>query len=230
MDGLRKKAIDLFDFALDANVTLAYIDEDGDVVTLVDEEDLHDVMRQSLNPLRITVKLNAEKGGRSFTRSSGSSTPMISPRNQNILPNLNGGVSEILKSVPEPFRDALFGSPRNRNTLPNVNNSVSEILKSVPEPFHEGLSKLSLDLATKASSSVPGLAELVDSLSKMGNTFINPPSETQAGTESSKPCGASGSAMAASMNKETEVSKDEGAVSEAMPPVNFDPLKARNLG
>ncbi|KAL6973187.1 hypothetical protein U1Q18_027367, partial [Sarracenia purpurea var. burkii] len=45
----------------------------------------------------------------------------------------------------------------------NLNDGVSEISKSVPDPFHEGISKLSLDLATKASSSITGLAELVES-------------------------------------------------------------------
>lgn len=42
---------------------LTYVDEDGDSVALVDDDDLNDVAKQSPNPLRITVKLNAEKTG-----------------------------------------------------------------------------------------------------------------------------------------------------------------------
>ncbi|GKE97919.1 hypothetical protein Tco_0021270, partial [Tanacetum coccineum] len=33
------------------------VDEDGDVVTLATNDDLHDIVKQSLKPLRITVKL-----------------------------------------------------------------------------------------------------------------------------------------------------------------------------
>lgn len=106
LDGLRVKVCGLFKFAAEADFTLTYVDEDGDIVTLVDDEDLRDAMSQSLNPLRIVVKLN-ERSGRSYTRSSGSSTPMRSPSFQNPVPNLERSVSEILKSVPEPLREAL---------------------------------------------------------------------------------------------------------------------------
>ncbi|XP_059657983.1 protein JOKA2-like isoform X2 [Cornus florida] len=111
MDGLREKVLSLFNFAPDVDLTLTYVDEDGDVVTLVDEEDLHDVMRQSLNPLRITVKLNSDKGGRSYARSSGSSTPMRSPRVQNPSPIFSTGVTEILRSLPDPVRKVLSKLP-----------------------------------------------------------------------------------------------------------------------
>ncbi|KAJ9675329.1 hypothetical protein PVL29_024325 [Vitis rotundifolia] len=76
INGLRAKVITLFNLVLDADLTLTCIDEDGDVVTLVGDEDLHDVMRQRMKVLRITVLLNIGKDGRSHTRSSGSSTPM----------------------------------------------------------------------------------------------------------------------------------------------------------
>lgn len=176
MDGLRVKVCGLFKFAAEADFTLTYVDEDGDIVTLVDDEDLRDAMSQSLNPLRIAVKLN-ERNGRSNTRSSESSTPMRSPSVQNPVPNLDRSVSEILKSVPEPLREAL--------------------------------SKVSHDLASKASSSVPGLAELVDRFSKMGQPYTNPLSGIQAGTESSSQIEASRSAMGpSSMNKEPEALKD----------------------
>ncbi|PIN14877.1 hypothetical protein CDL12_12490 [Handroanthus impetiginosus] len=107
MDGLRKKILSLFSLAPDTELMLTYTDEDDDVVALVDDEDLRDVVRQDLNPLRITVKLNAEKNGRQFNISSGSSTPLRSPQVQQPLQNLNMGISEILRSVPEPLREAL---------------------------------------------------------------------------------------------------------------------------
>ncbi|XP_047329939.1 protein JOKA2 [Impatiens glandulifera] len=132
---LREKIINLFGFSPETDFTLTYVDEDGDVVTLVDDDDLYDVMNQSLNPLRITVKLNNRNGGFS-TRSSGSSTPM-------------------------------------RSHQPFDLNGISKVMKSVPEPLRETLSKLSLEVASKASHTGPIIAGLVDSLSKLGQS-VNP--------------------------------------------------------
>lgn len=107
--GLRDKIIHLFNFAHDAELTLTYIDEDGDVVTLVDDEDLQDVVRQDLNPLRISVRLNAaERSGRPSARSSGNSTPLRSPRVQPPFLNLNSRVSDVLKYIPEPLRESVM--------------------------------------------------------------------------------------------------------------------------
>ncbi|XP_052181629.1 protein JOKA2-like isoform X2 [Diospyros lotus] len=194
MEGLREKVLGLFNFAPDSDFTLSYIDEDGDVVTLVDEEDLCDVMRQSLNPLRITVKLNAEKGGRFYARSSGSSTPMRSP------------------GVQHPS--------------PNLNNSVSQILKSVPEPFRETISKLKVDLASKAASSAPGLTELVEYLSKFGHSFVNPNSEFHVATESST----EGAGMGASMTKEPEGSRDDRATNAKFEGTTFKTNEVNSNG
>lgn len=36
---------------------MTYVDEDGDMVNLAADDDLDDVVKQSLNPLRITVNL-----------------------------------------------------------------------------------------------------------------------------------------------------------------------------
>uniref|UniRef100_A0A5B7B204 Protein NBR1 homolog n=1 Tax=Davidia involucrata TaxID=16924 RepID=A0A5B7B204_DAVIN len=198
MGRLREKVLSLFNFAPDADPTFTYIDEDGDVVTLVDEDDLLDVVRQGLNPLRITVTLNTEKGGRSYARSSGCSTPMRSPRVQHPLPSLD--------------------------------TSVAEILKSIPEPFCEALPKLSLDLASKAASSAPGLAELVHCFLKMGQSYLKPVSEFQAGVESSTQSGASGSTMDASgTTKGPEAPKDDGATSEVLPNAKLEEPKNAKL-
>ncbi|XP_043705919.1 protein JOKA2-like [Telopea speciosissima] len=105
---LRVKILGLFKFAPDADLSLTYIDEDKDVVTLVDDDDLHDAIKQCLNPLRINVLLNSPRAGRYDTRSTGSSTPMRSPRIQvPSFSHINSGVTEVLKSLPEPFCDAL---------------------------------------------------------------------------------------------------------------------------
>ncbi|KAK3037522.1 hypothetical protein RJ639_030330 [Escallonia herrerae] len=185
MDGLREKILGLFKFSPSADLSVTYIDEDGDVVTLADDEDLCDVVRQSLNPLRVIVNLNGEKSGKSYARSSGSSTPMRSPRVQ--LP------------------------------LPNLNTSVSEILRSVPEPFREVLSRFSFNLASKANSSAPGLSELIDSLSKVGLTYLNQNSDLQAGAESSTQTDAALGGMGASHSEDQGASKSEMGKSETLP-------------
>ncbi|XAR50242.1 hypothetical protein NMG60_11004512 [Bertholletia excelsa] len=207
---LKEKVASLFSFAPDADLTLTYVDEDSDIVTLVDDEDLFDVMRQSLNPLRITVQLNAEKGGGFYTRSSGDSTPMRSPRVSHPLPNLNNGVSEIMRSVPEPVRDG-----------------ISEILRSVPEPVREVFSKVSQDLASKAASSAPGLADFVDCLSKMAQSYTNPVSEFQAGTESSMQERALGGAVGASMGKVPDASGSDGSMLQGIPNASFEEVKSK---
>ncbi|XP_057459971.1 protein JOKA2-like [Actinidia eriantha] len=190
--GLREKVLCLFDFAPDADFTLTYIDEDGDVVTLVDEEDMCDVMRQSLNPLRITVKVNTERGVRFNARSTGNSTPTRSPSVQHPLPHLKSSVSELLKSVPEPFRGTL--------------------------------SNMSVDVTSKAISSSPEIADLINSFSKIGTgqLCIGPFSAFLAGSESSTQSGASGSAMGVPTTKETEGSRDDGPTSVVLPNAMFE--------
>ncbi|KAI3464136.1 hypothetical protein Pfo_020799 [Paulownia fortunei] len=172
MDGLRKKILSLFSLNPDTELMLTYIDEDSDVVTLVDDDDLHDVVKQGLNPLRITVKVNAEKHGRQDKRSSASSTPLSSPRVQQPLQNLNTGVSELLRTLPEPL--------------------------------HEKLVKFSTDLASKASSSAPGITELVDHLSKMSLSYLGQHSQSQPGMRSSTQGGVPETSTAATETKGSE--------------------------
>ncbi|CAK9137546.1 unnamed protein product [Ilex paraguariensis] len=199
MDGLKEKVLGLFNFASDGDLTLTYIDGDGDIVTLVDDEDLRDAMRQSLNPLRIAVRLNTEKTDRSYTRSNGSST-----------------------STPRR-------SPRVQHPKPNLNASVSEILKSVPEPFREAVSKLSIGLASKATSTAPCLVELVDSLSKMGLSHLNPAYEFQTGTEYSTSSGASEKTMGELVSIGPKVSKVDESNSEVLPSAKAEmPISENN--
>ncbi|TQD72789.1 hypothetical protein C1H46_041708 [Malus baccata] len=155
MSGLREKILSLFNLHSDADITLAYVDEDGDVVTLVDDGDLHDTMRQKLKFLKIYVQINKDKSA----KSSGSSTPLSSPHGQTPIPNFNADVAEVLKSLPEPLR--------------------------------EFASKLPLDLASKAASSSPVFAELVDCFSKMGLSYLIPDAQVQTAGDSGKQNGAS---------------------------------------
>ncbi|XP_021888868.1 protein NBR1 homolog, partial [Carica papaya] len=150
MSGLRTKVIDLFSFPSDSELTLTYIDEDGDVVSLVDDDDLRDVVRQCLKFLRIDVRLNSELSADSSVRMSRSSTPIMSPKVQGPLPSIN-------------------------------TQGVTEILKSMPEPLLEVLSKVSLDFASRAASTSPVLADLVECLSKIRQSYLIPDSQPQFG-------------------------------------------------
>lgn len=184
MDALREKILNLFSFNPDTELTLTYIDEDNDVVTLVDDNDLRDVVKQGLDPLRITVKVNAEKNGRDDNDSSASSTPLRSPQLQQPLQNLNTGLSEVLRTVPDPLRDTLM--------------------------------KLSTDLTSKASSSAPGMAELVDHLSKVSLSYLGKLSESQLGVNSS---------MHGGFPTETKDSEPLKVDNDATPKDNLEKLK-----
>ncbi|KAL4563585.1 hypothetical protein LXL04_027629 [Taraxacum kok-saghyz] len=104
-EALRTKIRNLFNFSSDAAFTLTYVDEDGDAVTLAADDDLNDV---GLNPLRLTVKL--EKGNPIGSIGT-SSTPMRSPEPQLPFGPFPSGLSEFLKSMPEPLRDQLTKLP-----------------------------------------------------------------------------------------------------------------------
>lgn len=167
---LRDKIRSLFGFGSDVEFSLTYVDEDSDVVTLADDDDLHDVVRQSLNPLRITVSLlnSSNSGG-----SSGTSEPLRSPPNQLPFETFNSGVSEILKSVPEPLREVI--------------------------------AKLPLDLASKASSSAPGLAELME---KMKAMYLNQMPASMA----SPPTGSAPNVNSESSTAKNSVNPDAGSL------------------
>ncbi|CAA0836141.1 ubiquitin-associated (UBA)/TS-N domain-containing protein / octicosapeptide/Phox/Bemp1 (PB1) domain-containing protein [Striga hermonthica] len=164
MDGLRKKILSVFSFGADAELILTYVDEDGDAVTLADDEDLRDAVRQDLNPLRITVKVTW-------------------PRVQQPHQDLDMGVSEVLRTLPGPLKETLLilfadlaskasSTECVQQSVQNLNIGVSQILKTVSKPLAETLVKLSSDLASKASSSAPCVL-LVDHLSKLGLSYLD---------------------------------------------------------
>ncbi|XP_041996579.1 protein JOKA2-like [Salvia splendens] len=58
MDRLREKILSLFSLAPDTDLMLTYLDEDDEVITLVDDNDLHDIVKQELDPVRVTLNVN----------------------------------------------------------------------------------------------------------------------------------------------------------------------------
>ncbi|RZC93348.1 hypothetical protein C5167_026106 [Papaver somniferum] len=106
MAGLTAKICSLFKFNFVDDITLTYTDEDKDVITLVDDEDLHDVIGQRLNPLRINVLLKTSSGEMFDATSSGWSNPS-SQQQGNQLNRINSGLNEALKSLPDPLGDVL---------------------------------------------------------------------------------------------------------------------------
>ncbi|XP_071733930.1 protein JOKA2-like isoform X2 [Rutidosis leptorrhynchoides] len=124
---LREKIRSFFSFGPDVAFTLTYVDEDGDAVTLADDDDLLDVVRQSLNPLRITVTLNSDD----FSGSSGNSTPLRSPQVQLPFQYLNAQTAELLKSVPDPYREFLAKLPAELVSKVTSSSTVAEILEKM---------------------------------------------------------------------------------------------------
>ncbi|CAK8562968.1 unnamed protein product [Lathyrus sativus] len=145
--GLRAKICSVFSFTTDANFILRYVDEDGDLVNLVDDEDLADVMRQQLKFLRIDVHMIDNSDGKSVADgSSGSATPLRA------------------NSVSDPF--------------------LADALLALPEPLREALQSS----FSKAASSNPVLANIADSISKIGQSVLKPRgnSHTAGGSGSKK--------------------------------------------
>ncbi|KAI3991746.1 hypothetical protein MKX01_038144 [Papaver californicum] len=101
MAGLTAKICSLFKFNSVEDFTLTYIDEDKDVITLVDDDDLHDVIGQRLNPLRINVLLKTSSGETLDATSSGWSTPSSQQQQGNQYNHINSGLN------PEPLGDVL---------------------------------------------------------------------------------------------------------------------------
>lgn len=131
IDGLKDKIFQLFNFPPDSELTLTYIDEDGDVVTLVDDEDLEDITSQELDPLRISVRLNTEKL-RSSGTSSGNSTSVRAPLIQPTFPNINTSVSDLLKSLPKSkSRKILKHSADMASKASSAAREIAELSKAL---------------------------------------------------------------------------------------------------
>ncbi|CAN1335162.1 Protein JOKA2 [Linum perenne] len=159
LEGLRAKVLGLFNFPPDAEVNLTYVDEDGDVVTLVEDYDLQDVMRQNLKFLRVDVTLKNAKDGSSLAASSGCSTPSRSPAVQS---DVASGVADALKTLPPQLYEAVSKFSRDvaskaaasgSQTRTDVASGVADVLKTLPPQLYEAVLKVSNDLASKAAGS-----------------------------------------------------------------------------
>ncbi|KAI4336221.1 hypothetical protein L6164_014774 [Bauhinia variegata] len=174
MVGLRAKILSLFNLPPDANFMLRYVDEDGDLVTLVDDDDLHDVMRQQLKFLRIDVHMmSRDNGSKSTARSSGSSTPLRSPRVPDPFLNGNAAVADVLKSVPEPIREALSNLSLD---LASKTASSSPVLATLADCFSKmGQSLLNSDSQPQVavgSSSKDGVPMTAVSFAEGGSQSV----------------------------------------------------------
>ncbi|KAF8408307.1 hypothetical protein HHK36_007455 [Tetracentron sinense] len=212
---LRVKILGLFKFAPDADLTLTYIDEDDDVVTLVDDNDLRDATRQCLNPLRINVLLNTTRPGRYDMRSSGSSTPLRSPRVQHLSPHFDSGVAEVLKSVPEPFRDAL---------VKLSHNLTSKTLSSAPvlTELVEFMSKLGLSHLGPVSQRQAGASPSTQSRASENPTDLKQTEDLEASKDAAGMLSNAEFVQPTSVNhgKELDTGNVTRGVGTSVPPTN----------
>ncbi|KAL6882559.1 hypothetical protein ACP4OV_011249 [Aristida adscensionis] len=142
---LRSKIACAFKFDPDAEFILTYTDEDEDVVMLDDDNDLRDAA--------ISQKLNPLRINVQL-KSNKTGTPRTKQPASN---------SRSLRST------AL------EDQLAQVKSAIDEALKFVPEQVPAVLAKLSHDLRSRAASSAPSLAELLDRFAKM----LTPSSKVQ---------------------------------------------------
>uniref|UniRef100_A0A5B7C0L9 ZZ-type domain-containing protein n=1 Tax=Davidia involucrata TaxID=16924 RepID=A0A5B7C0L9_DAVIN len=147
MAGLKMKIHCLFRFSPDADLTMTYIDEDKDEVTLVDDDDLCNATRQNLNPLRINVQLSSIRDRGSESKVNKSYAPKGPVRVERLLTHIVSNDNEISKSPEEP--------------MPNVLSTLSHELTTkatslLLTKFMECLSKLELSKPGPVSESQDG--------------------------------------------------------------------------
>ncbi|VVB15171.1 unnamed protein product [Arabis nemorensis] len=161
MAALREKIAALFNLPVDADFSLTYSDEDGDVVALVDDNDLFDVTNQRLKFLKINVLSNAGM-----------------PTNSN-APESSGGSSTSA------------GMPTSQSPVSKIQKGINDVLMAVPNPMRDTISKAYMDLAAKAACSSPVVGEMLDCISKLGQLSIpqesNPSSPVTTKSASSGP-------------------------------------------
>lgn len=126
MSGLREKILSLFSLAPNTDLMLTYLDEDDDVITLVDDDDLQEVVNQGIYPVRVTVNVNNNGTNGNQTYSNVSSTPPVKP-----LPNL----TEVLKKVPEPLRGVLEKVSKELASKAPLSSDIVDCLSKVGLSF-----------------------------------------------------------------------------------------------
>lgn len=147
--GLRSKICELFQFNPYAQFVITYVDEDNDIVTMADEDDLLDVLRQGLNPLRLEVSLMSQ--------------------NNRIIEK---------QPQSQPSTPKTFSIPKEQGQAFDLGSFCSdETLKLLPEPLRKAVLKCTKETLDLASTSA--VAELIESAIKLGTTHFGPFRERQ---------------------------------------------------
>ncbi|GJN02588.1 hypothetical protein PR202_ga19952 [Eleusine coracana subsp. coracana] len=157
---LRSKIASAFKFSSDVEFILTYTDEDGDVVMLDDENDLRDAA--------INQKLNPLRID-------------VQLKNSNI---------KAPRTKHQALNSRSLRSTALEDQLVHVKSAIDEAMKFVPEQVPAVLTKLSHDLRSRAASSVPSLAELLDRLATLMTPKGN--AETSSGHAYGSSCSSSG--------------------------------------
>ncbi|CAG7884324.1 unnamed protein product [Brassica rapa] len=142
MASLRGKIAALFNLPNDG-FSLTYSDEDGDVVALVDDNDLFDVTSQRLKFLKINVQLNT------------------------------GVTTNSIATERSGRSSSASGMPDSQNQVAIIQKGINDVMMAVPNPMRDTISKVYIDLTSKAASSSPVVGELFDCISKLGKLSIS---------------------------------------------------------
>ncbi|KAG2572842.1 protein NBR1 homolog isoform X4 [Panicum virgatum] len=137
LPALQLKIASAFKFSPDVEFILTYTDEDGDFVMLDDDNDLRDA---TINQKLNPLRINVQlkRSNVDATRTEKQSMNSKSPRSISL-----------------------------EDQLAQVKSAIDEALKFVPEQVPAVLAKLSHDLRSRAVSSAPSLAELLDRFAKL---------------------------------------------------------------
>ncbi|PUZ47632.1 hypothetical protein GQ55_7G181900 [Panicum hallii var. hallii] len=137
LPALRLKIASAFKFSPDVEFILTYTDEDGDFVMLDDDNDLRDA---TINQKLNPLRIDVQ------LKSSNVGATRTKEQSTN---------SKSLRSISL------------EDQLAQVKSAIDEALKFVPEQVPAVLAKLSHDLRSRAASSAPSLAELLDRFAKL---------------------------------------------------------------
>lgn len=177
LSALRSKIASAFKFGPDADFILTYTDEDGDVVMLDDDEDLHDAaIHQKLNPLRINVQVKNSHADASHINRQDSRPKPVRDTTQDPLAQIKSVIDEALKPISEPLRSTAREDP-----LAHLKSALDEAMKSIHEPVPESLAKLSREVLDAAPP------QLTDLIKPFVNLITSTNSSQSAGHAESSP-------------------------------------------
>ncbi|CAH8391798.1 unnamed protein product [Eruca vesicaria subsp. sativa] len=131
MADLKRKISSLFNFPAAADFSLTYSDEDGDVVALVDDNDLFDVTKQRLKFLKINVQSNTDSVA---AVSSGSLTASGIHNSLKLVSELQKCINDVLMALPNPIRETVSKAASSSPVVGEVFDCISKVGKlSVPQ-------------------------------------------------------------------------------------------------